>query len=190
MKLPPPQFEPENVLIQALRMRKSTREFSTQQLPVQVLANVLWVADGVNRPATGDRTAPSTCNWQSIDIYVANAEGLYLFDANQNTLQLIHAQDIRAQTGTQDFVGAVPVNLIFVSDFTRMNPDTRAEDRKIAAAIDTGFISENVYLYCTSAGLVTVVRASIDKTSLAKTMQLNSTQWIVAAQSVGYPIQS
>ena len=187
IKLPQPQFENGMPLMQALHARKSTREFSAEKLPIQVLSDLLWAAFGVNRPETGGRTAPSTRNWQDIDIYVATAEGLYLFDAKNHTLKMIQAKDIRALTGTQDFVGEVPVNLIYVSDFTRMDSDTSLEDKKIAASIDTGFIGENVYLYCASMGLATVVRGSIDDEALAKAMKLKSTQWIVAAQSIGYP---
>jgi SagB-type dehydrogenase family enzyme len=187
MKLPQPQFETGIRLMQALHARKSTREFSAEKLPTQVLSDLLWAAFGVNRPETGGRTAPSTRNWQDIDIYVATADGLYLFDAKSHALKMIQAKDIRALTGTQDFVGGAPVNLIYVSDFTRMDSDTSQEDRKITASIDTGFIGENVYLYCASKGLATVVRGSIDNEVLAKAMKLKSTQWIVVAQSVGYP---
>ena len=187
MKLPQPQIESGMPLMQALYTRQSTREFSAEKLPAQVLSDLLWAAFGVNRPETGGRTAPSTRNWQDIDIYVATADGLYLFDAKSHVLNLIQAQDIRALTGTQDFVADAPVNLIYVSDFTRMDSDSSPEDRQIDASIDTGFIGENVYLYCASTGLATVVRGSIDKEALAKAMKLKSTQWIVAAQSVGYP---
>lgn len=187
IKLPQPQFETGIPLMQALRVRQSTREFSAEKLPAQILSDLLWAAFGVNRPDTGGRTAPSTRNWQDIDIYAATADGLYLFDAKSHALKLIQAKDIRALTGTQDFVGNVPVNLIYVSDFTRMDSNTSPEDKKIAAAIDTGFIGQNVYLYCASTGLATVVRGSVDKDVLAKAMKLDSTQWIVAAQSVGYP---
>ena len=187
IKLPQPQLETGMPLMQTLHARKSTREFSAEKLPVQVLSDLLWAAFGVNRPETGGRTAPSTRNWQDIDIYAATADGLYLFDAKSHVLKLIQEKDIRALTGTQDFVEHAPLNLIYVSDFTRMDSDTSPEDRKIAAAIDTGFIGQNVYLYCASTGLATVVRGSVDKDVLAKAMKLKSTRWIVAAQSVGYP---
>lgn len=187
VKLPQPQFATSAPIMQVLQKRKSTREFSKEKLPVRTLSDLLWAAFGVNRPETADRTAPSTRNWQDIDIYVATADGLFLFDAKDQALKMILAQDIRAQTGTQDFVGDAPVNLIYVSDFTRMDADTSQEDRKIVAAIDTGFIAENVYLYCANTGLATVVRGSVDKEALARTMKLKSTQWITAAQSVGYP---
>jgi nitroreductase len=109
-----------------------------------------------------------------------------LFDAKAHTLHLILAQDIRALTGTQEFVRDAAVNLVYVADSTRMDSDFSEEDKKIAAAADTGFIGENVYLFCASADLGTVVRGSIDKEALAKVMKLKSTQRIVLAQSVGY----
>jgi len=187
MKLPQPQVKTGMPLMQALHDRKSVREFSAEKLPAQALSDLLWAAFGINRQETGGRTAPSTRNWQDIDIYVATAEGLHLFDAKNHALKMIQVQDIRALTGTQDFVASAPVNLIFISDFTRMDSDTSEEDKKIAASIDTGFISQNVYLYCASSGLATVVRGSVDKEALAKAMKLKPTQWIVAAQSVGFP---
>jgi nitroreductase len=55
------------------------------------------------------------------------------------------------------------------------------------AAMDTGYISQNVYLYCASAGLVTVARGWVDKEALAKAMMLGADQKIMLAQTVGYP---
>lgn len=187
LKLPKPQIESGNALMPILKARKSTRSFSTEKLPLQTLSDLLWAAFGVNRAETGGRTAPSTRDWQDIDIYVATADGVYLFDAKNHALNQTLVKDIRALTGTQNFVADAPVNLIYVSDFTRMDADIGSDDKKIAAAIDTGFIGQNVYLYCASKGLATVVRGSIDTDTLAKAMNLKPSQWIVAAQSVGFP---
>ncbi len=82
IKLFAPQMDGSKSLMQTLKERKTTREFSSETLPLQVLSNLLWSAFGINRPEDGKRTAPSAMNWQEIDIYVATAEGLYLFDAN------------------------------------------------------------------------------------------------------------
>jgi len=186
IKLPDPQINGGRPLMQVLRDRSSSRSFSPEKLPDQILSNVLWAAFGINRPDTGKRTAPSAVNWQEIDIYVATAEGLYVYDAKTQTLRPILSGDIRAATGRQDFVKEAPVNLIYVADFSRMGTATR-DDKELYSAADTGFISQNVYLYCASEGLATVVRGSIDKQALAKTMKLRSDQKIILAQSVGYP---
>ena len=186
IKLLKPQTEGGRPLMQVLQARSSSRSFSAEQLPPQVLSNLLWTACGINRPDSGKRTAPSARNWQEIDIYVATADGLYLYDAPAHALKPVLAKDIRAATGSQPFVGEVPVNLIYVADFSRMGMAT--DDQKVFySAAATGFISQNVYLYCASEGLATVVRGLVNRPALAKAMNLRSDQQITLAQSVGYP---
>lgn len=186
IKLPNPQVEGGRPLMQVLRDRNSSRSFSSEKLPDQTLSNLLWAAFGINRSITGKRTAPSALNGQEIDIYVATAEGLYLYDAKTQALEPILSGDIRSYTGKQDYVKEAPVNLIYVVDFSRMGTAPK-EDKELYSAADTGFISQNVYLYCASEGIATVVRGSIDKQALSKTMRLRSDQKIILAQSVGYP---
>jgi len=181
-----PQTNGGRPLMQVLKERKSSREFSSKELPLQVLSNMLWAASGVNRPDSGKRTAPSAVNWQEVDVYVATAHGLYLYDAKAHTLQPVLAEDIRPMTGLQSFVQEVPMNLIYVADHARMGNVT-PEEKVFYSAADTGFISQNVYLYCASEGLATVVRGLIDRPSLKKAMRLRSDQKVILAQSVGYP---
>jgi SagB-type dehydrogenase family enzyme len=153
---------------------------------VNILSNMLWAASGINRPESGKRTAPSASNRQEIDIYVATAAGLYLYDAKSNLLKPIVAEDIRGLTGTQAYVKEAAVNFIYVADYSKMSSSSD-EVKNMYAAVATGFISENVYLYCASEGLSTVIRASIDRPALAKVMGLRPDQKIILAQSVGYP---
>jgi SagB-type dehydrogenase family enzyme len=182
--LPAPQTDGGRPLMQALKDRKSTREFSGEKLPVQVLANMLWAGFGVNRP-DGRRTAPSAMNWQEIEIYVVTADGAYVYDASKNRLEPVAKGDLRNLAGTQPFVATAPVNLVYVADLTKVTGD--AGEKELFTGADTGFIAQNVYLYCASEGLATVVRASVDREALGKALKLKATQKIVLAQTVGYP---
>ncbi|MCX7982575.1 MAG: SagB/ThcOx family dehydrogenase [Syntrophales bacterium] len=186
IKLIKPQMDAGRQLMLVLKERKSSREFSSKKLPLRVISNLLWSACGVNRPAQGKRTAPSTRNWQEIDVYVSSASGLYLYVPKDHVLLPIHGRDIRELTGTQGFVGKAPVNLVYVADLSRMS-DCPPEERDFYAALDTGFIAQNVYLYCASEGLVTVFRTSIDREQLRQAMNLRADQKIIGAQTVGYP---
>ena len=186
IQLPAPQMEGGKPLMQALKDRKTRREFSSKELPLQLISDMLWAADGINRPDSGKRTAPSAMNMQEIDIYAAKTDGLYLFDANANMLMPVLSEDIRALTGRQSFVKDAPINLVYVADLSKMSR-LSADNVDFYAAADTGFISQNVYLFCASAELATVVRGSIDKPALAKAMKLRSNQKIILAQTVGYP---
>jgi nitroreductase len=185
IQLPTPQTEGGRPLMQVLKDRKTTREFGSEKLSLQTVSNLLWAAFGVNRP-TGQRTAPSAVNWQEIDVYVVLPEGLFIYDAKANALRPVLAEDIRAATGTQAYPKDAPVNLIYVADYDKPGrvPET---EKDFWSAADVGYISQNVYLFSASEGLVSGVRALIDRPALAKIMKLRPKQKILLAQSVGYP---
>jgi SagB-type dehydrogenase family enzyme len=184
IQLPTPQMDGGHPLMQVLKERKTQREFNPEKLPTQLLSNLLWAAFGINRP-DGRRTAPSAMNWQEIEVYVAIGDGLFLYNAQANRLDPVLAQDVRAATGTQTYVATAPLNLVYVADLGKTG--RAGSDAGLYTGADAGFISENVYLFCSSEGLATVVRGSVDRATLAKVMKLKPDQKILLAQSVGYP---
>ncbi len=188
IELPPADQSGGKPLLQALKERRSEREFAPDPLPLPVLSNLLWAAGGVNRPDSGRRTNPTAHDCREIEIYVALPEGLYLYEPVPHRLKPILAQDVRAATGGQPFVAAAPVNLVFVADYARMEGMPKA-DQEFYAATDAGFVSQNVYLFCASEGLNTVVRGWLDRAALSRTMKLRPEERVVLAQTVGYPIK-
>ncbi|MHB8905611.1 MAG: SagB/ThcOx family dehydrogenase [Melioribacteraceae bacterium] len=184
--LPPPQKEIGKPLMQALTLRQSSRAFDTKPLPLQELSNLLWAAYGVNRPQTGKRTAPSARNWQEIDIYVALDNGVYLYEAKEHMLSPIASGDLRSLFGTQDFVKTAPVNLLYVSDYAKIKSNDNDEIKLMWTSAGTGFIAQNVYLYCASQNLGCVVRGLIEKSKLAAALKLRENQKIILSQTVGY----
>ncbi len=186
IQLPPAQSDIGKPLMQALKLRQSSRSFDSKPLPRQELSNLLWAADGINRSDSGKRTAPSAMNWQEVDVYVALPEGLYLYLAKTNTLEPVVGKDLREATGKQDFVKDAPLNLVYVVDMARIK-NASDDDKRLYSSADVGFIAQNVYLYCASQGLAVVVRGSIDRTALSQSMKLRPDQRIILAQTVGYP---
>jgi nitroreductase len=185
IQLPPPDTAGGKPLMQALQNRHSTREYSSDTLSLPILSNLLWAAWGVNRPESGKRTAPSAMDKREIDLYLATAHGLCLYDPDRHLLRPVATGDIREKTGAQDFVKVVPLNIIYVADYARTSG---SDSSKFAYSFaDAAFVAENVYLFCASEGLGAVVRGSIDRDSLAPAMKLRRGQHIILAQSVGYP---
>ncbi len=184
IKLPAPQKEIGKPLMQVLNSRQSVRSFTVKPIPLQELSNLLWAAFGINRE-DGKRTAPSSRNIQDIDIYIFIPEGVFLYNAKENKLDPILPEDLRAMTGTQDYVKSAPLNLVYVSDQSKMGKSS-VEDKYITSGADAGFIAQNVYLYCASQSLGTVIRASVDKLPLFEKLKLKSSQLIILAQTVGY----
>jgi nitroreductase len=183
--LPAPQTEGGKPLMEALKQRQTIREIKPDKLPAQVLANLLWAGFGINRPGNGHRTAPSAMNSQEVDLYVALPEGLYVYEAKPHQLKPVLDKDLRARVSGQPFATNAPVVLIYVADLPRL-AKSRPERREFYAAIDTGCISQNIYLCCASEGLATVV-FDLDRPPLAAAMKLRPEQEIILAQAVGYP---
>lgn len=184
IQLPAPKTDGGMPLMQALKERKTSREFSPKPLSLETLSNLLWAADGVSRPDSGKRTAPTAMNCQEIDVYVAMQDGLYLYNPSKNSLIQILSEDIRGATGGQPFVAKAPVNLVFVLDKTK--GAKMGGNVEFYGATDTGYISQNVYLFCASEGLNTVVRGWFDHDLLAKAMKLRPDQKVILTQTVGY----
>lgn len=186
MNLPAPDKSGGIPLMQALNQRRTNREFNSKPLDVQTISDLLWAACGVNRPEEGKRTAPTARNWQEIDVYVTLESGLYLYDAKSHTLVVKNDTDLRDLAGIQDFTNTAPINLTYVVDYERMeNADDEA--KAFYSAVDTGFISQNVYLFCASRGLNTVVMGMVDKVALGKALCLKPSQKVILSQTVGYP---
>lgn len=171
--------------MQALKDRKSTKEFTTKTVPLEQVSNLLWAAFGINRPDSGKRTVATAVNCQDIDIYVVLQNAVYVYQATEHKLMPVVARDVRSLAATQEYAQAAPVNLVYISDYSKMG-DFPQDKKPIYAAFHAGSISQNVYLYCASAGLGAVVRDSVNRDALKQALNLKEDQFIVMAQSVGY----
>ncbi len=187
IKLNPPDLNRGISLMQALKKRKSTRDISDKKLNLQQLSDLLWAADGVNR-SDGKRTSPAAMGIYCIDIYVVLPEGVYLYDTAKSELKLVAKGDFRKSAGMQDFVYTAPVNLVYT--FTLRNrknsPATVPQERrKIWGDVEVGCLVQNVYLYCASEGLASVVRGMLDQKKFGEIIKVKPDQ-IIVAQTVGF----
>jgi nitroreductase len=185
-ELPPARTVGGRPLMEAVALRRSTREYSDRPLTDQLLSDLLWAAFGINRPDVGGRTAPYARHIVAIDVYAAMANGVWLYEPKAHALLPHMADDIRAQTGDEDFVGAAPLNLIYVAHGERLT-EMSAEEARLNACVDAGCIGQNVYLFCASEGLATVLRGALDAAKLGRMLQLVDQQFVTYAQTVGHP---
>ena len=183
--LPVPGMTGGMPLMEALSKRQSVREFTNQELPLALLSNLLWAANGVNRPDKTGRTAPSAMNAQEIDIYVALPAGAYLYDAAANALQLVAGSDLRRITGYQDFVDDAAMDLVLVADHSRMKL-VPAASRESYASVAAGAVAQNVYLFAAGNGLATVIRAWISRDAIAAALGLGHDHQVLLSQTVGF----
>jgi SagB-type dehydrogenase family enzyme len=186
IKLNAPNKDRGSSIMKALGNRHSEREFSKEKLSLQDLSDLLWAANGINRD-DGRRTAATARNDQDIDVYAIMEEGSYIYDAKAHELKPIAEGDHRpliadAQASVKD----APVSLLIVSDLSRF-ANAGIEQQKQWGALDAGIVSQNIMLFASGCGFVTVPRAFMNKEELKKVLKLSETQIPMLNNPVGYP---
>ena len=177
--LNPPDISQGMSVMKALTLRSSASNFDTTQLTLQDLSDLLWAANGINRPDQGKRTAPSAVNAQDIDVYVSLESGMYLYDAKKHVLVEVAEGDHRKLVAArQDYVARAPVICILVSDISkfRFGADSL---KMILAAEDAGIVSQNISIFCASRGLLTRPRMTMDMTKLRDLLKLKNSQYLM-----------
>lgn len=165
----------EASLMDALQNRRSNRKFSTTPLSNEVIANLLWAANGVNSN-DGKRTAPTARNKQEMELYVILPTGAYIYMPEENVLNMITEENLTDKTGYN-----APMTVVYVADTTKQEKEW--------AYTDMGFIGQNVYLFCAVNGLNTVFKGSFDDDYLREALKIPSHKQILAIQDVGYPVE-
>lgn len=186
IRLPKPNLNRNSEVMEAFANRHSTREYAAKALTLTDLSDLLWAANGINRPEEGKRTAPSAMNKQDVYVYVVLPEATYLYDAKAHQLNLVAEGDHRgAVAGGQAFVKSAPVSLLLVSDLSRLG-DAKNTHTQLMGAMDTGIVSQNISIFCSAVKLATVPRASMDTAKLKSILKLTDTQLPLMNHPVGY----
>ena len=186
IQLTQPDLQVKGELMTALKNRCSVRTFDTKTLDLETLSNLLWAANGINRDESAKRTAPSAVNAQDILIYVCMENGAFIYLPESHSLQLVSNQDLRKEIAhTQDFAKDAPISIVLVSDLSRFPFDNREKALQLAC-MDAGYVSQNVYLYCTIDHLATVARGTMNTDALKEALNLNDNQVPLLNHPIGY----
>ncbi len=197
--LPEPVFDRCLTVFDALKARRTSRSMSGRKIPLQILSDILWAAQGVNRlegPFGGPgRTAGSASNSQEICIYVAMEEETYLYEPESHQLSSVASGDSRALAigpGQRRAGANAPVRLVYVVDIDKFKKAGFQEpglyDPEIQKSyyfVDTGLIAQNVYLASSSLGLASWFH-NCDKAAFAKKIKLKPNQLPLFGQTIGY----
>ncbi len=181
VKLPAPDKTGGKPLMQTLTERKTIRKYSAKELSGKEISNILYAAWGINRPEKNLRTVPTAMNRQNMRVYLTSGNGTFLYHAEKNELEKVSGEDLRKYSNYSPELGlSAPVSLIYAGQVTDKMPET-------LAFAHAGSAYQNVYLYCASAGLGTVICASTKVNEVAKALKLKDGWKVLCAQVIGYP---
>ena len=173
IKLPVPDKSNTTSLIQALENRHSDHEFSDKTIDNQTLSTILWVAYGVNR-SDGKRTIPTAMNQKDLNIYVFNKDGIWLYDADANTLKQQSSENHLALFQKQDYMKPVSTVLVYTGS---------TEDY---AVMHAGSAYQNVELYAAANNMASIVRGFFDHEKVLEVLKLPASQRVIISQAIGW----
>lgn len=199
IKLNPPDLSRGLPFMQTLAVKASATEWSDKEVSLQDLSDLLWAANGLNRPAENKTTASSALNAHDVDIFVFMKDGVYVYDFQNHELDWVRDGDLRAQiyrprprpaaanpeAAEPPQVTDAPIQLLLISDTDRFRIGSK-ELRYEWAALDAGIISQNISLFCAATGLKTRPRALVDKDRVRELLNLKESQYIFLNHPIGY----
>jgi SagB-type dehydrogenase family enzyme len=171
-------------IMEALQMRKSTKSYSTKEIPIGDLSNILWAANGVNRE-NGKRTAPSSYGRQYTDLYIVSDQGVYFYDPVEHSLGLVTNENLKSQIAMQKYVGEASHIIVMVSDSTRIHP--LSKNRVAAAYGAAGCIAQNIYLTAGAMNLGTCLVVSLKADVIKDKFGLKEHETPIFIMPLGYP---
>jgi SagB-type dehydrogenase family enzyme len=171
-------------LMETFQNRRSDREYSSKDLSLQDISDLLWAACGINR-SDNRRTAPTARNCQEIDVYLINKDGAYLYVPTEDLLKPVYKGDLRTAVASgQDFAALAPISLVIVGDISKLGGD---RDRSLRIAYcDAGIVSQNINMFCAGNNMGTVTRATMNEKALKEALKLNDSQYLILNNPVGY----
>jgi SagB-type dehydrogenase family enzyme len=176
-------------LADVLRARRSCREFTTQPLTSQEVAQLCWAAQGITDHASGYRTAPSAGALYPLALLVVDESGVYEYCSGTHELNQCLRGDVRkalqAAALDQACVGNAPVCLAIAMDIALM-AERYGRRAERYCLLEAGHAAQNVLLQATAMGLGAVPVGAFSDERVADVLELSSRLRAVYLLPVGH----
>jgi SagB-type dehydrogenase family enzyme len=179
IKLPEPILISEKSLEAVLHERRSTRRHSSEDLTMAEISQLLWSAQGLNRPRK--RTAPSAGALYPIKLYVIHPSGVYKYDPYSHAIESVIEMDKRAEIKVNS-----PLAIIYcvMYDIIKSKYGRRATRY---ADIETGHSAQNVLLQAVSLGLAAYPIGAFRESRLRRALQCEEQENPIYMIAIGRP---
>ncbi len=193
LKLPPPLFESETSVEEALLTRRSIREYSDESLTLAEISQLLWAAQGITHPA-GLRTAPSAGGLYPLEIYLLAGNvaelpaGIYHYKPESHELILIAEGDQRqalcqaalGQSAVQDAAAIIVISAVYERTTVKYG------ERGVSYVhMEVGSVAQNIYLQAVSLNLGTVFIGAFHDNEVKKVLQMGKDEQPLGLLPVG-----
>jgi len=193
--LPAPRIAGALSVEQALAGRRSVRDFASTPLTLEQVGQLLWAAQGENRP-NGRRTAPSAGATYPLELRLAAGEveglapGLYRYVPSGHRLERLDVRDLRLAlvraAHEQAWMAEAPA-LVAVSAIAARTAARYGERAERYVPIEVGHAAENFLLQAVALGLGSTPVGAFDDRAVENLLALGAGETPYLLLPVGKP---
>ena len=187
--LPAPQLKGEISVEQAIGQRRSRRRYSSQELTLAQISQLLWSAQGLTDKRRRFRAAPSAGARYPMELYLLNKDGLFHYLPDGHKLKQVSQKDLRRQLADaalgQDFVAQAAVNIVISAIYQRVTSRYGMRGERYTD-IEVGHIAQNIHLQAEALGLGSVPVGAFNDQAVKNLLKLPDNQEPLYIIPVGY----
>lgn len=191
LQLPPPRLDGARSLEAVIAARRSVRSFTSQELTLEEISQLLWAAQGITGPKEYLRAAPSAGGCCPLEFYVCWKEGVWRYRPQGHRLVLHLPEDVRAQLAeaawNQRYLAQAPVVFAISAVFQRTTHRYGERGRFRYVPMDVGHAAQNLLLQAVALGLASVPVGAFDDAAVARVLALPSEEEPLYMLPVGHP---
>jgi len=194
--LPAPRMAGTVSVEEAIRERRSHRQFTRDPIPLGEISQVLWAAQGISDGGRGFRTVPSAGALYPLEVMLVAGDvtgilpGVYRYLPEEHALRRVRDGDIRSDLMAaglgQSAIGGAPATIVIAADYRRTT--VKYGDRGIRYVhMEAGHAGQNVYLQARALGLATVAIGAFSDEEVRRLLLLAPGEELLYLMPVGYP---
>ncbi len=188
--LPAPVRQGQMSVEEALRRRRSVREFSGKPLTYQQLGQLCWAAQGITQ-RDGRRTAPSAGALYPLELYVVTAIGFFHYEPARHELQVLDRRDLRRDLHraalSQDSVRDAAAVFVITGNYARTAGKYGSARSPRYVHLEAGHAAENLLLEAVALDLGAVPVGAFDDARVQKAVSLPAGEEPLYLIPVGHP---
>ena len=187
--LPVPRTNGAMSLETAIAQRRSVRDFRDEPLPLAVVGQLLWAAQGITGP-DGKRAAPSAGALYPLELYVVEQSDIMHYlpvgHRAERRADVDHRAELAHAAFNQAFVATAPTMVVIAArpERTRRKYGAVADD---LINREAGHAAQNVLLEATAEGVAAVPVGGFDPRAVQRALALPPDVVVLYLIPVGYP---
>ncbi|MFC1616086.1 SagB/ThcOx family dehydrogenase [Patescibacteria group bacterium] len=193
VQLPEVQLKSDTSLEEALTLRRSTREYSTETLSLEEIGQILWAAQGITDDQ-GHRTAPSAGALYPIEIYLVTTKveglspGVYHYNLDDHklkkTLDGEKREELFKVSLEQEAILNAPATIVMAAVYERTEKKYKERAERYVH-MEAGHVAQNIALQAAVLELGTVTIGAFEDQEVQKTLQFPEDQIPVYVMPIG-----